>query len=312
MAENNANGTTDGMVPAGGTPVGETGAPAGSEVSSEGQGAATTVAPKEPTTEEILKFDPFGPAVEETKPKVEDAGKKVEKGGEQKPVAPAPTPTPPVQKTPREMELEGQVAALRSVIEKSSTPQAPKQAEGKPAEQPAAKYNLAIPEPLLGALRSEDDKDFGLAMNSIVNGIANRIYQDVKAEMAQQAEQLPMKVQEVVHNYTAAQQRTEQVRRDFYGAYPHLNNPMLFPLVQQAAAQVASNWTAQGKPLAWSQEFMGEMAQLIHQVIPVPQQQQQPAPQAPARVQPPYQARPGTRPAAAPPDEFMEMLGSVR
>ena len=148
-------------------------------------------------------------------------------------------------------------------------------------------------------------------MNSIVNGIANRIYQDLKSEMSQQAEQLPMKVQEVLHNVTTAQQRTEQVRRDFYGAYPHLDNPMLYPVVQQAAAQVASHWQSQGKPLAWNQEFMGNMAYLIHQVIPMPQQPQQPAP-APARVQPPYSARPGTRPPAAQPDEFQDVLNTLR
>ena len=303
MAE--ANGTAEGMAPAeGAAPVGETGAPAGSGVES---GASVQPAP-EPTPEDIMKFDPFGPMVEEKpKPKVEDAGKKVEPKVE----APAAAPVaPPVQKSSRETELEGQIAALKSVIERSTTQPQP-QAADKPAGQPEPKYNLAIPEPLIAALRSEEDKDFGLAMNSIVNGIANRIYQDVKAEMSQQAEQLPMKVQEVLHNVTTAQQRTEQVRRDFYGTYPHLNNPVLYPMVQQAAAQVAAHWQQQGKPLEWNQEFMGHMAQLIHQVIPLPQQQQQPAP-APARVQPPYSARPGARPPAAQPDEFQDVLNTMR
>ncbi len=301
MAE--TNGTAETMDPGSAAPVGETGAPAGSEVVTP-----EVQTPAEPTAEDILKFDPFGPAVEEKPaPKVEDAGKKVEP----KVTAPVAAPVaPPVQKSSRETELEGQIAALKSVIERSAT-QPQVQPSSQAATPEAPKYNLAIPEPLIAALRGEEDKDFGLAMNSIVNGIANRIYQDVKAEMSQQAEQLPMRVQEVLHNVTTAQQRTEQVRRDFYGAYPHLNNQMLYPIVQQAAMQVARSWAAQGKQLDWTPEFMGEMAQLIHQVIPAPQQQQQPAP-APARVQPPYQARPGTRPPVAQPDEFVDMLNSVR
>jgi len=300
MAENNGVDTDPGTA----APVGETSAPAGSEVA-----APEVQAPAQPTTEEILKFDPFGPAMVE--PEAEDAGKKVEAPKVTEPVVPAaPKTAPPVQKSPREMELEGQIAALRSVIERG-TVQPQVVAPSQQPTQPAPKYNLAIPEPLLTAMRSEDDKDFSLAMNSVVNGIANRIYQDVKAEMSQQAEQLPQKVQEVLHNVTLAQQRTEQVRRDFYTAYPHLQNPMLVPLVQQAAMQVAQTWSAQQRPLAWNQEFMNDMAALIHQVIPYPQQQQ-PAPQPPARVQPPYSARPGTRPAAAPASEFMDVLSTVR
>ena len=138
-----ANGTADNMDPGAPAPQGETGAPAGSEVSAQ--------PPAEPTTEEILKFDPFGPAVEEVKPKVEEAGKKVEPPKVEAPVA--PLVAPPVQRTPRETELEGQIAALKSVIERATAQPQP-QAADKPAGPAEPKYNLAIPEPLIAALRS--------------------------------------------------------------------------------------------------------------------------------------------------------------
>ena len=265
---------------------------------------------------DIMAFDPFGPAEPAKAGQSDDTGKSEDGGeGSGEPVVTEPTqaqpdpkaaaaPTqPPTQQGPtqREQELLAQVTALKQVIE-STKPQAQPQAQ-KP-DQPTAKYNLGLPPQLIQGLRSENDEEFAVAMHAVINGIANKVWGDVQDHLTKVvAPQFDQRIKAVTDNSSQSQ----RVHQEFYGEYPHLNNPHLMPLVQQAALSVAQQWNQQGKPISWNKDFMTAIAEFIHQYIPNPkaQVQQQPAAQ-PKRQQ--FTAQPGSRPGGAKGNEFAEVL----
>ena len=195
-----------------------------------------------------------------------------------------------------------QVAALNRVIQETAQPQ--RTQEAKPGEPKPPRYNLGLPPQVISGLRSEDEQEFATSMHAVINGIANRLWTDMQEHLAKEvAPAFDQRISAVV-NY---QKQTEQVYHDFYSAYPHLNNPAVMPVVQNAALAVGQQWTAQGKPIQWNKEFADAVAAMVHKIIPAPQQQVQPQPKPRT-----YAAQPGSRPAstASPNSEMIDVLSA--
>lgn len=278
------------------------------ETNTEAATAETTPATPDERAQhvqDLMSFDPFGPAEEtattadagDTGTTEGDAGEG--EGGDKTPAqtqAPTTTPTTPVP-TQREQELTAQVQALQRAIAESR----PQETQASP-EKPQAKYNLGLPPQLIQGLRSEDEAEFAVAMHAVINGMANRIWNDVQEHLTQAVlPQVDQRVSAVVDQGS----QVKTVHDEFYGAYPHLKNPILVPLIQRAALEVGRQWQTQGKQIAWNKDFADQVAQMVHSVVPQPQQQQQ---QAAPKPRQPFVAGTGSRPAPAKTSEFAELL----
>lgn len=297
---------TENATPAAGTDTAA--APAATETKTEAQIVA-----------DVMAFDPFAPPAEKPAEAGTDTTGKEElggQGGEVKPVegkeptqqvdpkATAATAQAPQQQgpTPREQELLAQVSALQHAIARSQ-PQPQAQPQGQPQGQ-APKYNLQLPPQIIKGLRSEDDEEFAVAMHAVMNGIVNKVWNDVQEHLVKEVQPgFDRRIQSAMEHNT----QIKRIHDDFYGTYPHLANPAIRPVVQNAAMQVAQAWTMQGRPIQWTKEFADSVAMLVHQIIPAPQQQQQSQPQIPGKT-PTFTSQPGTRPAATPINDFASVL----
>jgi hypothetical protein len=260
---------------------------------------------------DIMAFDPFGPAspaeagTDETgKPEV-DGEPSGEGEGEVKKDLTQPEPKageaitePPKQQGPtqREQELQAQVVALQKAIQDSK----PQPAQPASGEVPKAKYNLGLPAQVIQGLRSEDEQEFSVAMHAVINGIANRLWSDMQEHLSSDVvPQIDQRANAVMQHATQVQ----QVHTDFYNTFPHLKNPAIMPVVQNAALQVATSWTQQGREIKWGKEFADDVAALVHQIIPQPAAQQQPTPKPKT-----FTAKPGTRPGMPSGNEYTDVL----
>jgi hypothetical protein len=254
-----------------------------------------------------MSFDPFGPAkpaeagTDETGKKEgtdEGSGKEVKPTqAKPDPKATVAQPEPPKQQgpTPEVQALQAQVATLQALIQQNAQPKG----EQKPG---GPKYQLGIPPQVIQGLRSEDEQEFATSMHAVINGIANRLWIDMQDHLAKEViPQIDQRASAVMQHGT----QVHQVHNDFYGEHPNLKNPVLMPLVQNAALQVAQNWTQQGKPIAWNKDFAKDIADLVYSVIPRPQQAQAPAPQPKQNT---YVAQPGSRPAVSSGNPFADVL----
>ena len=271
----------------------------------------------EPSAKQIMDFDPFGPhESDEVIPSRDgsegEAGQSAEgegqaqAGAESSPTPAQAQPTPATQQpqvTPQDQQLAALTQAIRQAIP-------PAQTQQQPAGEPAPHYNLGIPPQLLTAMRSEDPVEFGTAMHSVVNGLANKLWTDFQG--AVQRELLPQ-IGQMVQGHLQSLQQQAQVANEFYGKHTALAAPVFRPLVQQAGLAVAQYRAAKGLPLAWGPELADEIAEYVYAQIPQLRQQQQP----PAQTQPKTNSRPfttgqGARPAAAgqktPADEMRDLL----
>lgn len=239
----------------------------------------------EPSIAEVMAFDPFAP---ENKAPEKEAAKTGDEAGTvaaetdpkapvvpvtaKSPVAPvdpkapkAPVaPVPPVPPKPDpaasgEAALRETAQAIRDLVAKTAPAAADK------PEPTAPKFNLGIPDQLLGALRSEDPAEFKLGMTSVLNGVANHVYNTIQESI--QKEFLPA-IPQMIERYVENIRQQQAVATDFYGAYPSLANEALKPFVQQVGAHIAQQRAAAGKSLAWGPELRDEIANYIFEQIP--------------------------------------------
>lgn len=248
--------------------------------------------PGGPSAADIMAFDPFGPtdeggpalSPEAPAPTPGTSGTPADapKPGQPTPGAPVPptpgTPATPATPAPVTPQVD---PALRSLFEQQTAAiaaaVAPRPAEQPPAGPQAPKYNLALPPQILTALRSEDPTEFAGGMHAVINGIVNKVWNDVNEHLASQfAPQMQQMVQHVVRS----QQTTEKVATDFYGKHKTLDLPLMRPVVQQVGAMIAQRRAAQGKSIEWSGELADEIAEEVY--LNFPNLRPAAAPQAPA------------------------------
>lgn len=262
--------------------------------------------------DEILSFDPFPSTsdgeVGSSTPTAEKSGQQA--GGEQQPQGgqqqgqqpskeqkPAPTgqqPQQPAQQqpgstqpvaqpamTPSVDQLQGRVEATQRLVETLLA-----QGQSQPASQQTTtpkepKYNFEIPPQIAQAIRSEDPSESAAGMKVLINGLANRIYQDVASHIAEQMTSVPQVVQQIIQH----QNSQDEIRRDFFSSYPHLSKPELQPLIAQTAQTLTMQWQASGRQLGWTPEFKQTLHDTVIGILNSvnPQGQQQPQGQQPAQ-----------------------------
>jgi hypothetical protein len=232
---------------------------------------------------QVLEFDPFSP------PASEGSGGQGETPAEPAPPEPpaaptegqpAPQPAPsaappqPGGGQPEEGDLRKLIADQRALIESLQRQAQPAQAQpqgeaAEPAFQPV--YTVDLPREVFQALGSDDENTRYRAMDGLVKGIMNTIAHDtqryVQAQIAKAVGDvqtaLPSRVQEV----SAA----EQMRQDFYRAYPALANPLLGEVVRSrlsgwAQAEAQRN----GGRFSWTADFRDRAGQALHAELGIP------------------------------------------
>lgn len=292
------------------------------------EGAAPAAA-AEPTIADIMAFDPFGPSDKgepapesgkpateakgetetgETEPKPADATAAADVAPASKPADAQPAPVTPPTPSPEVQALQQQIATLTQTIQSMSTAQPAPAAKPDGTEATEPKFNLALPPQMIKALRSEDEGEFGAAMTAVINGIANKMWNEVQQHIA--TEVVPNMGRIADQHYQVVQQR-QRVQQEFYGAYPTLNRPELYGIVQQAGVMVAQQRAALNKPVVWDQQFASEIAEKVFAIFP--QLKPQAAPQVTPTPKQPFQTTPGTRPtpssAEAQTKEIMDVIG---
>lgn len=290
-----------------------------------GNGAAPAAAPEptpssitEPTAKQVMDFDPFGPSdSDETLPpqggETGETGQSAEGEGQAQagadgtqPQTPAQAQPVPATQQPQVTPQDQQLAAITQAIRQAIPPQ---QTQQQPAGEPAPHYNLGIPPQLLTAMRSEDPVEFGTAMHSVVNGLANKLWTDFQG--AVQKELLPQ-IGQMVQGHLQSLQQQAQVANEFYGTHTALSAPVFRPLVQQAGLAVAQYRAARGLPLNWSPELANEIAEVVYSQIPQLRPAAQPQGTQPKTNSRPFTTGQGARPAAAgqktPADEMRDLL----
>lgn len=239
---------------------------------------------------DILSWDPFAqPPAEPTAPPA--APPKAE-GSDPPPAEPAPTPPPVADPVVAELQ------AIRQSLAQSAPADPPAPKETPPEPPPFA--DVRVPPELVAALRSDDPNEAAVAVNLLVQGAATMAYRKFQEDFTKfQNEGLPS----FIASTRQVEEQARTIKTDFYGKYPELDKPELYPLVQTVAAEMIK---AQGQNFkGWDEAFRDavgtRVVTLLAGVVKAPAP---PAP-APAPFTPPSG---GPRPAAAPENDILATL----
>lgn len=191
------------------------------------------------------------PPPAEAKPSAPPAPSAAPKDG----AAPTP-PAPPVAPSAdalRMQSLEAQVEALQTQLAAASkkpegSEPAPTDGSDKKAEKPL--YSLGIPKQLSEAIFGEDPAKAEGAMHLLVNALATtihtRVLEAVKAEFQKLAD-----ARQSAEAETDAEAQVRAAREDYFKAFPEHNDPLIHPLLNKLAGQMAAEFPG----LRWSEDY---------------------------------------------------------
>lgn len=233
------------------------------------------------------------------------------------PVQPAAPAVPAAPEAPTiSQDARAIIDALRQ--SQANVPPAPANTPPSAPDAPRPYYGGEIPavrvsqEVLQGILGTNDPAilaNASPAIDSLINGVLNRAYQDTNARMEAMARSLltmmPQHVQTI--------QQTSDAEREFYTGFPELKSNELRPLVNQISSLYVTAMRKTNPGFAWTPETRAQCGELIHREferrygfkIPrtaqptignVPAAPAQPTPAAPRL---PFVPRGGARPPAA-------------
>lgn len=233
--------------------------------------------------------------------------------------AQAPSSDPTVQALTAQVQaLTAHIAQLQSQLSQpqgagTPTPQAGPGAQPQEdpllTQNPLADYRLAIPDDVANAVFNEDPQIARQGMTHLVNSLARMVHDRV----IRHADQV---VQQRITSYgTQAQlsQQQEQMRQQYYTAFPQHNDPGIQFIVAQEAQQM---WAANPN-LQWDTNAMNALGARVNArlgatatVVQQPQGQQ-PAAQGQPAPRPAAQMGSSTRPAANPADNEGTFIENV-
>lgn len=258
----------------------------------------------------ILEFDPFGdepqpkPAQQQA-PVVPTPQAQVPSADGQQPqgAQPALQAVPPVTPAPQPKSEESELELLKKSYAEAQAQLRMQQAQGAQPQQPAQPkseapdplthvpaYQYTVPPQLLAGLRSEDPAEQAGAVGALIQGVSQTVHQQVLGQMRQAFQTVPQMVYSQINTV-----RTQQeVFQDFYGSYPELNRPELYPVVAQCGAALMQETGQMTYSPQMKQAIAARVKQLLGMAAPVQQPTPAPAPSAPG----PYMS--GGAPAARP------------
>lgn len=175
---------------------------------------------------------------------------------------------PPEDKTPKPQPQPGPdkvdklAETVQKLVDKSSQPQpdnkdGPKPFFGEGGARPA----LSAPDELMAMLEHEDPAQRKQAIGYMMTGVANRVMQEMFGAMSYMQQQMMQKIPGMIAG-TVVQDRNST---SFYERHPHLNKPMLQPIVDQIGTIVAQQFQTEGRQWraaggGFTPDFMDEVA----------------------------------------------------
>lgn len=200
---------------------------------------------------------------------------------------------------PSEVEtLKSQLEDMRRQMAELATPK-PAVDQSKEAQEfqaLAQKYPAHVPDEMLNALFPDMEPEQKAGAKQALGFFATSLAASVHANVAKQvAEQVAQQVQQRVVQDTSVQTqrqaRLEQVRQDFYGKFPQLEN--FVPLVTEEAVKLQKETGISD----WSPEFRDALGSRVIRRLQAAGFAT-PAQPGNGASQPAHQARPGARPSA--------------
>ena len=283
----------------------------------EGASAPAPEAASAPSEfQNIFEFDPFEPpeGASGATPPADGLGA-TPPSEPATPVEPAPvTPVAPAIPPEVASELEALRATVQRLEVQQQAPQAPAAPRGEAPKLPweaVPGYDFSIPDGLMQLLESDDRPQRQQGYMALAKGVAQTVHQQVNEAMKASFERiLPHVVQSQFQNL----QTTQAIFSDFYGTYSDLNNPQLYPIVQQVAQQHFQRFPQD----QWTERTKGKIAEQVYGLLKwqFPGAKGPVAPQAPAAA--PYPTpppnigsgvRPGVPAMSTEQQEILDFLG---
>ncbi len=172
-----------------------------------------------------------------------------------------------------------------------------KQGQGQAQGAQPQAFNFQVPQQYADAISSEDPNTRVLAINQLLNGVAQTVHQQTLRDVDQRLATITPAVQQQVQQA----QGQADIKRDMYGTYPELSS--MQDMVVATASQLATQFPT------WSPDYRDAIAERLSPLVPGLQQkvQQQRATRGQVVQQPQYVAQPqqflpqGQQPQQLPP-----------
>lgn len=176
---------------------------------------------------------------------------------------PPPQPPQPPQPSPTEAALSAQLALLQqqnqALMQRLNQPQPQTATQAQQQQpQPQPQFDFNVPDQYLNALASEDPGTRKMALNSMLNAVAEAVVSRTRQDVETRFETLPQMIQSQAQGLIQAQ----DVSRDMYGTYPELEPYRDF--VKAAAMQIAGSVGLSG----WSADVRDTIAERVAPMVP--------------------------------------------
>jgi hypothetical protein len=155
---------------------------------------------------------------------------------------------------------------------KPAQPQAQPQTQepAKPAGQPAG-YNLHIPDQIMEALDSDDRNVRRQGLAALTNGMMNILVRDFGTALAHLKEELAKELPEKAAGRATAEVQQQQMREDFYGAFPKLKEMVTaMPALEGPIWQQIHETAQKMGQKQWTPQFRDGAGAMIHLALGVP------------------------------------------
>jgi hypothetical protein len=143
-----------------------------------------------------------------------------------------------------------------------------------PAEQPKPKtfYGeltpaVAVSEALSADLLSGDPVKATGALNTMVNGIMNKVMEDSSRMFMQALTSMQQQMQQSIPSVVTAQHATQTNQAKFFQGYGELDTPAFRPVVDMVAKAYREHMTKQGKQVTFSAEDMKAIGEATHKQL---------------------------------------------
>ena len=180
--------------------------------------------------------------------------------------------------------LRAQVAALSARLQQQDQTQGADtggqqtqdQQQQQQADEPS--FRFTIPQELHNLLNSDEATERQQGLSLFAEGIARGAFQQAQARLEQA---LTERIPQIVNERIAQSRNQQQMKEDFYGSHPDLNNEAFAPVILQVARQVAQEKGYE----SWNKDLRDTTATRVRKLLQMPEPKKgKAAPRPPATV----------------------------
>lgn len=270
-----ANTAPTGTAPAQAQPSAQPSAPAGGDATQQSGSENKSTVSHDWITDDVRKameFDPFTPESDEVKTNsAQGTGSPSVEGGTAQPAQPTSDPTQPSQPsgapTTQPVDVNTFATELLNAVKAGTAPAQPAKSEtSETAQDPwevVPDYTYTLPPQLAAAMSSEDPGERQKATLALMQGVSATVHQQVVKQVGTIVKNMQQALPNLINQTMQAERFRQSVAQDFYGKYPKLNVPQLYPIVAKISAEVMK----EKKINSWTAELRDETARRVVAMI---------------------------------------------